>query len=102
MKIIWVHTYETGTATNRKTIESVHHVYDEALEQQTLLGGTVEEFNQMPGTKWFREQYLLHPKSDQNLMEMTKQPLPMASLGRGLRGNSASCIMLDFNDGENK
>lgn len=93
MKIIWVHTYETGTATNRKTVESVHHVYNEALEQQTLLGGTVEEFNQMPTIAWFREQYLQQQKPDPELIQV---------LGRGLRGNSAKCIMVDFNDGEKK
>lgn len=57
MKLIWVHMYQTGSASNRRTIESVHHIYNEALEQQTLLGGTVEEFRQMPTIDSFREQY---------------------------------------------
>lgn len=93
MKIIWVHTYQTGSATNRKTIESVHHVHSEAIEQQTLLGGTVEEFNQMPTMAWFREQYLQKPRPEPELIQV---------LGRGLRGNFAKCIMVDFNDGEKK
>lgn len=93
MKTIWIHTYVTGSAFNKRTIESVHHVHSEALEQQTLLGGTVDEFNQAPTIAWFREQYLQQPKSDPQLIQV---------MGRGLRGTMAKCIMVDFNDGEKK
>lgn len=93
MKLIWIHTYVTGSAFNKRTIESVHHVYDDALEQQTLLGGTVEEFRQMPTIAWFREQYLQQPKTEPELIQV---------MGRGLRGTMAKCIMFDFKDGEKK
>lgn len=111
MKRIWVHTYVTGSAFNKRTIESVHHDEKEAYDQQALLGGSVEEFVagafetsfkvDWDGVKkamdkmgidspdWFKEQHMLNT-----------EPLYVQQLGRKLRGMEGRCIMVDFNEGE--
>lgn len=109
MKRIWIHTYVTGSAFNKRTIESVHHEEKAALDQQVLLGGSVEEFVAgafetsfkvdseaikramdkmgIDSPDWFRRQYLTNP-----------EPMLVQSFGRGLRGFEGRCIIAGFND----
>lgn len=110
MKRIWIHTYVTGSAFNKRTIESVHHNEKEAHDQQILLGGKVEEFvagafetsfkvdseeikramEKMDNAPdWFKEQFLINPK-----------PMMVQQFGRKLRGLECRCIIADFNDEE--
>lgn len=104
MKRIWIHTYVTGSAFNKRTIESVHHDEKEANEQCELLGGEVKEFVEaypvfkvdvsaigsilkesgMTANEFFEKQFMT-------------QPL-VQSFGRGLRGMEGRCIIQDFYD----
>lgn len=112
MKRIWIHTYVTGSAFNKRTIESVHHDEKEANEQCELLGGEVKEF--VEAYPVFKVDVAMMERvmrecgiTARDLLDCgfgTRKPLPMEtqplvqSFGRGLRGMEGRCIIHDFND----